>query len=1092
MPDILSTDILFLASERMTQNDDGGGRITANVVLDNEENGIFPDIASGDRIAGRTWIAKIYPAIRSPNAALYLASRVFLTEPPLDPKVSLALFTTGSWTDERLALADYVQAYVTTGPVSEMKLLGDHVAGQQLIFCYQRMGAVLPEVGEVFVLSEETAGTVIGSEFVRVTKLASEEVVYVDSNGEFSARRLELTISDPLSRRYPGGVPNRLSSYTPPTLIRATSPADAARFKSISPLTVAAEIGDQTLNVASVYTRVVPATQSETATLDAKPTGATLTLSGGARSVSMSQIAETLLIPVTIANRNFNYTFACNPIPAGRTVTVSYRALGKWYVISDTTGDGTLSGSGAGIVNLTTGSGSATLAALPDVGSAILISWGTPVHYTSIAGLQTDVQPPHIAYTVQHPRIKPSSLTVQYVSGGVTKTATESGTGLFAGHGSGPVDYTSGRIYLTPSAMPDSNSNVIVAYTEQAIVSGSLIVVPTVRTFVLNLPIDGDTVKPGSVRIQFAIVAIYGTSRRHESILITDVIVPGTPTVGGLAGELVETGSSIDYGTGVITLVVKETVDRDAWFQGWSNAWWGNAAFSVPVETTTFAYSFSKAAASETVHSETLILAALTIDLSPLTTDTLVPNSLQWQWLGHVYTDQDGTIHDVATSAAVGTVNYATKTLTITSWPNGAGAFTLASGLVTRGQNTVIKASFRAPGSPLRPLSVQLAATTPEGDLLTAVADSDGNLVGDFISGTVDYEFGLFAVRFGSLALDSSLTATEKLEPWYDADDVVGGYIFKPLPVLPSSIRFNCVIYSYLPLPASLLGLNPVRLPMDGRVPFCRPGDSAVIHHTASLTLPNPVSGGSTHSVGRTGLARIWLKDVTGLTVPGGIGGKYSANLDTGVVTMAAGLDLTGYVQPLTAYHLIAAEGLISDVDVSGQVKLASPIQQAIPLGGYLSTSLRIGDLGARVTVPFSQQSWTGVWSDIRIGNVISPQFRHSLYPILVTNDGAAQERWRLQFVTTTTVDIIGESLGVIATALSILADIAPINPVTGNPYFTIPHQGWGAGWISGYLLRFNTPAADTPIAVLRCVQQGPAGASADRLGIEFLGDVDA
>ena len=138
----------------------------------------------------------------------------------------------------------------------------------------------------------------------------------------------------------------------------------------------------------------------------------------------------------------------------------------------------------------------------------------------------------------------------------------------------------------------------------------------------------------------------------------------------------------------------------------------------------------------------------------------------------------------------------------------------------------------------MRPLSVQLAAMTPASALLTASADLNGVLSGSSIAGTVDHEFGLFTLRFGAWVLDSSLTAAEKAEPWYDAADVVGGLIFKPQPVLPSSIRFNCVLYSYLPLSASLLGLNPVRLPMDGKVPFCRPGDSAVVHHTATLTLP--------------------------------------------------------------------------------------------------------------------------------------------------------------------------------------------------------------------------------------------------------------
>lgn len=1083
---ILSADLRILASERMTQNSDGGGRITADPVLDGEENGIFPDIASGDRIAGRTYLAKVYPAVRSPDTDVYLASRAFLTNPPLDPNVSLALFTTSSWTDERQQLADYVEAYVTTGPASEMKLLGDHVAGQQLIFCYQRLGAALPDVGDVLVISEETGATVFGSQFVRVIKIESEDAEYTDAQGPFAAKQLRLTLSDPLTRRYPGGVPNRLSSYVPPTLIRVTTPADAARFKGIAPLVAPANPGDAEIRAESIYTRVVPATQAETPILDAAPTAAMVTVSGGARSVKIPQIAETALIPITISNRNYNYTFACNPLPAAATVVVSYRALGKWYTISDTTGDGALTGAGAGVVILNTGSGSVTLAALPDVGSALLISWGTPVHYESLAGLQASAKPPHISYTVLHPRIKPGSLTVQYIAGGVTKTATETGAGVFTGDGSGPLDYTAGRLFLTPTVMPDANSAAMVTYTEQALVTGSLTSTPTVRTFLLTLPVAGDTVKPGSLALEFATVVsgplgwVY-----HETTTVTD------DGLGGLVGEIVQTGSSIDY-AGIVTLVLKETISRRIYSHGWNGGNWIAYPFSVPVEPTTFAYRFSKTLAAEALHSETISLAAMTIDLSPLTTDQIVPNSLQWTWGGRTYYDQDGSLY-YGTNTQAGSVNYATQILTLTDWPSGAaGGIVLSSGLAQRGQNTVIKASFRAPGAPLRPLSVQLAAMTPASALLTASADLNGVLSGSSMAGTVDYEFGLFTLRFGAWVLDSSLTAAEKAEPWYDAADVVGGLIFKPQPVLPSTIRFNCVLYSYLPLSASLLGLNPVRLPMDGKVPFCRPGDSAVVHHTATLPLPNPVAANTAYNLGRTALARVWVKDANGLTIPGGIGGKYTCDLDTGILTTVVGLDLTGFVQPLTAYHLIAAEALVTDVDVSGTVRLALPVQQTFPLGSYLSTSLRIGDLGARVTAPFAQQAWSGVWADARIGNVVAPQFSHALYPIVTTNHGAAQERWRIQFTAATTVDIIGETLGVIATSLSILSDIAPINPVTGNPYFLIPRQGWGAGWISGYLLRFNTVSADYPIAVLRCVQSGPAGANADRLGLEFLGDVDA
>src|SRR5699024_4246876 len=79
-------------------------------------------------------------------------------------------------------------------------------------------------------------------------------------------------------------------------------------------------------------------------------------------------------------------------------------------------------------------------------------------------------------------------------------------------------------------------------------------------------------------------------------------------------------------------------------------------------------------------------------------------------------------------------------------------------------------------------------------------------------------------------------------EPWYDAaniyDDGGVNYINKPIYVKPDSIRYNAITYSYLPLDKELIGLDPVRLPTDGRVPFVRKGDSIAITELKTMQLP--------------------------------------------------------------------------------------------------------------------------------------------------------------------------------------------------------------------------------------------------------------
>lgn len=1099
-------NIVFVKHQVNDDVPEGGGAATGNVIVGGQLNNLFEDISDLARAYGALNLRKASLAVRSLDTSLYGGAKLIISELPEDPALSYTLFTTSDPFDTRAQAADHMAAYLYKGPLWPGALNENHLAGMGAISVIQRVGSALPVIGKTLCLVQDEGLSTEKEQYARITKASYTETAFNDGNGEYTRWIVRMDLQNNLEHSFLGHTVNRQDSYnyTGKTRIRDTTVADAASYVGSQRLAESAAIEDRTIKVESVYTQLVPSTQAETPVIDAQPTGATLTVSGGSRPTEILQIAETRSIPVTAENRSLNWVFSCSPLPAPKTLTVSYRALGNWYVITDSLGDGTLSsatGAGVGTINLTTGSGSATLAVLPDVGSAILISWGTPVQYVSLAGLQASAKAPHIAYTVQHPRIKPASLSVQYVSGGVTKTATEAGAGAFAGDGSGPVDCTSGRLYLTPSVMPDSNSAAIVAYTEEAIVSGSLIVHPTVRTFVLSLPVAGDTVKPGSVKIEFATI-IAGPQGMfiHETQTVTD------DGVGGLVGEVVQTGSSVDY-AGTATLVVKETVDREARINGWTGGVWVTTPFSVPIETTTFAYQFTQSLAVETEHSETLTLAAMTIDLSPLTTDVIVPNSLQWTWGGRTYYDQDGLIY-YGTNTPAGSANYATQILTITDWPSGAaGGIVLSSGLASRGQNTVIQAYFRTPGSPLRPQSLQISATDLNGNLITGTADADSEIVGTWMSGTVELEYGVIAVRFGKMVLDSSLTPEEKAEDWYDAADIVGGSIFKPLPVNPATIRFNCVVYAYLPLDASILGIDAVRLPGDGRVPIYDRGNLLMVIHTVTNSPATPALNGTSGkyelSCGRTRIAWVALTDGAGDAVTDG----YTLDRASGIVAWET---LTGLVTPVTVRHTVGDLRMITDVQIDGTLTLSRRLSHNFPANESLACACLIfGDRRARVSAVWDQASWNATWTDSIVGSAATATLNTIDFPIVVTNEGCDTDRWVLRWTTTTAVELISEKRGLVwagsfpAYVSGDPVDIAPINPRTrtlvdgvytgGVPYLVIPQRANGGGWSIGNIVRINTVGAIAHFWIARSVGQSdePLDDGADGCEIYALGNID-
>lgn len=88
---ITTTDIAILASERLNDDADGGGFMTANPVQDNVENNLFPDISSLDRARGAMDFRKIYPAVMSNNADVFYGAHLIIDEAPADSEVGAVL-----------------------------------------------------------------------------------------------------------------------------------------------------------------------------------------------------------------------------------------------------------------------------------------------------------------------------------------------------------------------------------------------------------------------------------------------------------------------------------------------------------------------------------------------------------------------------------------------------------------------------------------------------------------------------------------------------------------------------------------------------------------------------------------------------------------------------------------------------------------------------------------------------------------------------------------------------------------------------------------------------------------------------------------
>ncbi|WP_345195598.1 hypothetical protein, partial [Kistimonas scapharcae] len=155
---ILPDDVKLYASQRLTDESDGGGRATGNEVIDGGINNLFRDISRIDRTLGDVSLRKVYAGVSTDNTDPYLGAHLIITEPPQDSKVDVLLFNTDSQTDERTEARNRIESYVVPAVDASWELLGDQLVGQRGIQAIQRTEDRLPEIGEVYRLLDENTG----------------------------------------------------------------------------------------------------------------------------------------------------------------------------------------------------------------------------------------------------------------------------------------------------------------------------------------------------------------------------------------------------------------------------------------------------------------------------------------------------------------------------------------------------------------------------------------------------------------------------------------------------------------------------------------------------------------------------------------------------------------------------------------------------------------------------------------------------------------------------------------------------------------------------------------------------------------------
>lgn len=833
--------------------------------------------------------------------------------------------------------------------------------------------------------------------------------------------------------------------------------------------------------------------------------------------------AFTRLTKVTAATRLLNYPANLSPHPAPGSVSVDYSIIGKWYRMTDD-GLGRFvreGGAKAGNLSYSTGAVIESLPDYPDVDSAVITSWASPIVATMRAG-SVSVPPFSVEITLAHRGI--GTYSVSWPAGGATKIATADSAGNLSGDGTGRLLRGAGRAILFPAVLPDPGGQFASAYAygvsaQQISVAETLGASAGARIFSTSSYIDKqlgvDALRPGSVHIQYPLTRYEAMTGRSVSGMV-DLIDDGAGKLkisGGVGANVGATlaDSMVDYANRRVyfqpVLVCAEQYDYVDYV-------WGPAGVTeVRRLTATKDFCFISgnaivydwvAAGSEdqTVAGETVACPPIKIDLTPLVGDVCLPGGVRFTLGGWTYCDVVGgglVVNPSPTTGsgqAGGSFDYSTGVATLSYWHGAAPpAFSLVALATAVGNLTAASVAGRVDATTLAPGTFALRGTTPDGRELALGSDTIGNLTGGG-KGSINFANCIYQADFGAWLAEAHASWAGSPVAFADAEANPQNPLlhFRPDPVLASSLVYDANALVTRSVDASLLGIAAERLRQDGRELCINKDDLVVVHRTPIVTLPTPLSAGQIVNLGHERLAWVKLFDASASPreVPST---EWGVNLDAGVIAMASALAVSGYVQPFSAHCRIEDQAIAIAVNPSGLVEISPQLTHDYPAGdSYLSSALNLPDLQGRVTLLFEQQVWgpfvgQGVsqWSDARQGAEPNWSYDRQWSPI-VFNRGSIWERWAIVFRSTTAFDVYGEHVGQINSGVT-TADYSAFNIRTGYAYFSIPHQAWGnGGQAAGHVLRMNTAGANWRVMFLRCTMPGATGQSQDSFSYELRG----
>lgn len=1143
---ISSKDVLFYQAQDNTDNEEGGGYRSPNLIQDGVMNNLFNDISRLDSVGGDLNMRKVIRVVNTDDRSLYQGSHAIVRKNPLDVNVGAVLMHDPDPFSVRKDVVELIESYTSPGAKTPWYLEGRHLANSRVITVVQ-LGTMQtpPYVGQVIVIINNSNGV---SEYVKIKSTNRVVARGYEQGVNFTGTRMICEITEPLVNAFTGKDFTRSNSNSGTTEIRVTNTNENLDFFGTTFLKTDVVTGDMNIELDDTYAKLLPTDSIRNVISSASfvEEGTSYKVVGSIPSKSVPSFTSGTLI-----------TTGYPILPGSISSTGDYADNGLGALIHRSTG--AIIGDVDyvnGLISSTTNVNSTltfTVGLVNDKGvtSSVARYKITEANQSNVLVVTTINQVDNLGY-------------VQYRSGGVWYKSYMNGigviddeamTGTVVANGLGgsvisinmtfTPDINTYILYtfasdksavelrsITNSSyvqiefeLPDSNIDpatmVIKLNTSDGYIeftpplnrcvytnssySGTVFMLDPVKGIVFMISQDHDMKMPtSSVTDPFTFTYDYSTTP-------VDMLEKVNPAVTynnyQKWYEISEDMRSYDYAE--VSLQVAygniETVDLSNTFE-----------LIIKVLPKSFGFTVGEVGSyideggvSKYIHINGQYIS-LRINTLTVGTEEGLIRLLSVGSCNYIrYCNVDKTVG--TTQSVVRVLPYGNNIKTVFNYPTarvGMSEMNFDSQLISMFGNKMYK--DREPFGVYNPKS--FAGKFTHVPSITRMSLSSTTMITYTMIGE-DIKSAIFLasanqVKPGSLTIvygeGNSLKTVNANSEGVISNSGISGKVNHSTsivtvnfsPAVPSrSIKFSAQSEQSATSSNAVTGINAVRMPVDGRVRIFKPGYYVVVFDEVTTAISTPTAG-QTITLARQKQAYIELIDVNG----------ERAKLDTftadrlnGTVTFATPLTLVNARgEPLTAPYSIVDRvedmATVRNVTSDGKLQLSSEITRDY-VGGVarVASCLVWGDSVARLYNIFTQStagSGDNLWSDMQTGSPTTAQYNNASYPMQVVNADAIPGRFMLVWRSANSVDVIHERMGVIAAGINTATlDVAPINPVTGKPIFIARKEGFGSGWSTGNILRLNIEAADDSLWLLRPVQPGALNENEDLIEIESRGD---